>query len=408
MTRSVAIVAGASASGALVVGVTYGWHAALVMLVLLTIVGGIALAMAHFAATRRARTGPLRRQFALAVAIATGSILSAIALAVAFMFVSHHDALMVSVIAVAIGAVAIRAAELLARGVLRDVETVRDALVEVGLGRRDSRIVTGSQDELAELATAATVMVEQLAAEEQRRDAADRARRELVAAASHDLRTPLASLRLLVEAIEEGVIDDEARLRYLAEMRTHTTALSSLIDDLFELARLDAGDIEWSMHRVELRELVGETVGAMRAEGAARKVRVIAEIPPALAPAHANPEKLQRVLFNLIQNAIRHTPADGSVTVRAEPSGSLITVEVADTGLGVPASDRGRIFEPFHRAAAETIRASEGAGLGLAISRAIVEAHGGTIWLDEAQRGTRVLFTLPVAGGDAAAATPTR
>jgi len=403
--RSALIALGAALAGALVVGVTYGGHAAVVMLVLLVAVGGTALLFAHVAAAKRPSLGRLGRQFGLAVAIAIGSILVAVGIAVGRMFVSHHDALMVSVIVIAGGAVAVRAAQLFARGVLADVETVRDGLLAVGEGERDHRIETASCDELAELARAANAMVQRLADEERRRDAADRARRDLVVAVSHDLRTPLASVQLLTEAIEDGVVDGETRTRYLAEMRIHVQALSSLIDDLFELSRLEAGDIEWSMSQVQLGELVGETVAAMGAQARAQRVAVVADVPPDLAFARANPEQVQRVLFNLIQNAIRHTPADGSVTVRAATVPDGVEIEVSDTGSGVTDEDAIHAFEPFFRGGSEASRTADGAGLGLAISRAIVEAHGGRIWLEASGEGTQVRFTLPAAAGAAAAAT---
>jgi signal transduction histidine kinase len=228
--------------------------------------------------------------------------------------------------------------------------------------------------------------------EERSRREIEEARRQLVAAASHDLRTPLASLRLLVESIEDGVATGETRDRYLAEIRTHVALLSDLIDDLFELSRIEAGDISWTLRQVELGELIGDTVAAMRAPAAERGVRIAAELPPGEVVAEANAEKLQRVLFNLIQNAIRHTPADGSVTVRARADGNGVEVEVADDGEGVSAGDGERVFEAFYRG--DAARGEDGAGLGLAISRAIVEAHGGRIWLEEGSPGTRVHFTL--------------
>jgi signal transduction histidine kinase len=162
-----------------------------------------------------------------------------------------------------------------------------------------------------------------------------------------------------------------------------------LIDDLFELSRLQAGELRWSMERVRLCELVEETVDAMRRDGAAT---LVVDVPGDLAPARAAPEQIQRVLFNLIQNAIRHTPADGSVTVRAELAGGGVQVEVADTGSGIADDDRERVFEAFFQSGA---RSNGGAGLGLAISRAIVEAHGGRIWLEPSPAGTSVRFTLP-------------
>ncbi|HEX3735028.1 MAG TPA: HAMP domain-containing sensor histidine kinase, partial [Solirubrobacterales bacterium] len=243
-------------------------------------------------------------------------------------------------------------------------------------------------------AVAAGLAVRQAMEERMRRQVED-ARRGLVAAASHDLRTPLASLRLLVESIDDGVATGETRDRYLAEIRTHVAVLSDLIDDLFELSRIEAGDISWTMRQVELRELIGDTVAAMRAPAEERGIRIAADLPAGEVVAEANAEKLQRVLFNLIQNAIRHTPADGSVTVRARKHSNGVEVEVADDGEGVPTSDGEHVFEAFYRG--DSARTEDGAGLGLAISRAIVEAHGGRIWLEEGSPGTRVHFTLRAA-----------
>jgi signal transduction histidine kinase len=241
-------------------------------------------------------------------------------------------------------------------------------------------------------AALAAALAVRLAMEERSRREIEEARRQLVAAASHDLRTPLASLRLLVESIDDGVATGETRDRYLKEIRTHVGVLSDLIDDLFELSRIEAGDISWTMRQVKLRELIGDTVAAMRAPAAERGVSLAAELPPSELLASANAEKVQRVLFNLIQNAIRHTPADGSVTVRARSAAGGVEVEVADDGEGIPAGDGERVFEAFYRG--DAARGEEGAGLGLAISRAIVEAHGGKIWFEDGAPGTRVHFTL--------------
>jgi signal transduction histidine kinase len=244
---------------------------------------------------------------------------------------------------------------------------------------------------VAAAAVAAGLAVRQAMEERMRRQVED-ARRGLVAAASHDLRTPLASLRLLVEAIDDGVAGED-RDRYLGEIRTHVAVLSDLIDDLFELSRIEAGDISWTMRQVELGDLIGDTVAAFRTSAEERGVHLAAELPDGKVVAEADAEKVQRVLFNLIQNAIRHTPADGSVTVRAKGGPGGVEVEVADSGEGIPAGEDDRVFEAFYRG--DSARGEEGAGLGLAISRAIVEAHGGHIWLEDANPGTRVRFTLP-------------
>ena len=135
----------------------------------------------------------------------------------------------------------------------------------------------------------------------------------------------------------------------------------------------------------------------MRVQADRKGVAVLSEVSDGLSTARANPEKLQRVLFNLIQNAIRHTPADGSVVVRAEPVDGRIEIEVADDGDGIAANERDRVFTAFYRGGADAARSSAGAGLGLAVSRAIVEAHGGQIWLPETAAGTRVRFSLPTA-----------
>lgn len=356
--------------------------------IFLLILGGGWLALAHALGRRRRRLGPLRRQFALGVTVVVSLLLAAAIAFALLMFVSTEDATLIVISIGFAGVIAIRAAQLVSGGVLRDVEAIRDGLAAFADGERDVRIETGGDDELAQLAREANATLARLAATE-------RARRSLVAAVSHDLRTPLTSIRLLAQAIDDEIVDEPTRRRYLATMATHIDALGMLIDDLFELSRLEAGDIEWSMDRVRVDELLRDTVAAMRAQADAERVEVVADVPAGIGAARANPERVQRVLFNLIQNAIRHTPADGSVTVRAEPTPAGVEIEVADTGRGIPEPDRNLVFEPFHRAGADGSRSSGGAGLGLAISRAIVEAHGGQIWLAGNGAGTTVRFSLP-------------
>jgi signal transduction histidine kinase len=346
----------------------------------------------------RRRAGPLSHQFALVVVIGAVPVLVALVVFSLLMLVSGDVAGLVGVIVVGVGALALVGSRLIAGGILRDVQAIRDGLVAVGRGDREVMISTEARDELAELAMAANAMIADLRAQAAARDQSDSARRDLVAAVSHDLRTPITSLRLLAEALDDDIVVDwETRRGYLARMRVHIKALSSLIDDLFELSRLEAGDISWSLERVSVGELVGETVEAMRVEAEAKGVAVLASVPEGLSPARANPEKLQRVLFNLIQNAIRHTPADGSVVVRAQPVDSGIEVEIADSGDGIAPEERDHVFAAFYRGGADAARTGDGAGLGLAISRAIVEAHGGHIWLADSSLGTSVRFSLPAA-----------
>ena len=384
----------AAVAGGLVIGAVYGSRDGLLTAAYLFVYGTAAL-VAVGALRRRRRTSPLARQLAGGVALSIGLSTGGVVVIALAMFLSPHDALVMVVLLAYSGGLAAYSVWALAQGPLADVRSVGDGLRAVGEGRRDVAIETGGCDELAQLAGDASRMVAQLAEREAERDASDAARRGLVAAVSHDLRTPLTSMRLLADAIEDELVDDETRRDYLRQMSLHIRALSALVDDLFELSRLEAGDIQWSMQRVRLDELVAETVEAMRAQADAHGVRVSAAVPEHVVVDRADPERLQRVLFNLIQNAIRHTPADGSVTVVAEASSAGIEVEVADTGAGLDPADRSRAFEPFYRGGNGQARPAGATGLGLTICRAIVEAHGGRIWFADAQGGTRVRFSLP-------------
>jgi signal transduction histidine kinase len=387
----------AAVGGGLVVGVSYSAKDGLLTAAYAAASGAPVVAAAHLLARRRRVAGSLSRQFTVAVGLTVGLVTVGLGVVALLMLLSNHDLLITGLLLAFAGALTWYATAVVARDVLDDIESVRDGLRAVGDGRRDVRIDTCGRDELAELAAAANRMTAQLAEREAQRDAAARARRDLVAAVSHDLRTPLTSLRLLADAIEDDLVDAETRRRYVEQMSVHIRSLSALIEDLFELSRLEAGEIQWSMQRVRLGQLVAETVEAMRPAAAAKRVAVQASVNGDLTPARANPEKLQRVLFNLIQNAIRHTPADGSVTVAAEARGERVEIEVADTGDGVAVRDRDRVFEPFFRGGDHAARSGVGTGLGLTICRAIVEAHGGTIWLADSTRGTRVRLSLPSA-----------
>jgi signal transduction histidine kinase len=364
---------------------------------LLMLTGVPALALAHVFTRRRDRFGSLSTQFVLGTGLTVGLSLIGIGLVAALMFVSAHDAFTLLLLLAFGGTLATYAARMIASGAMRDLQAVRDGVRAVGEGARDVRIVTSAHDELAELAAAGNLMIEQLDERERSAEAADSARRGLMAAVSHDLRTPLASLRVLAEAIQSEVGDADTRRRYVEQLSIHIGALGGLIDDLFELSRLEAGDIQWSLHQVQLDVLVEETVEAMQPQAHVRGITTRSHVAADLPAAHANPEKVQRVLFNLIQNAIRHTPSDGTITVAAEPREGYVEIEVADTGEGIAPEERDRAFEPFYRGGGEASRTRSGAGLGLTICRAIVEAHGGRIWLPESSAGTRVRFSLPSA-----------
>jgi signal transduction histidine kinase len=395
--RGVGLVGGAAALGGAVFAGVYGPRDGVLMGLFLLACGTPVVCAVHLLAPRRGARS-LRRQFTVGVGLSVTLVTLGLGAVALLMFISPHDALAMAVLLLFAGVLTTYSTRTLARGVLMDIELVRDGLRAVGEGRRDVRVETAAHDELAELAGSANLMIAQLAQGEDEREAAEQARRNLVAAVSHDLRTPLTSLRLLAQAVEDDLVDPDTRKRYLEQMSVQLRSLSALIDDLFELSRLEAGQIQWSMQQVDLHQLVEETVEAMRPHADARRVALRASLSEAMPPARANPEKLQRVLFNLIQNALRHTPADGSVTVAAERNGSSVEVEVTDTGEGLAPSERARAFEPFFRGGHGSARTRDGTGLGLTICRAIVEAHGGKIWFEESSGGARVRFSLRATG----------
>lgn len=360
-------------------------------------VGLLALALAQLADSGRLRLPTLHHRFELGVALALGQLLAAVAIGAAVMFVSPHDAWMTVAILLFAAVVATRAAQLLLRPVVRDVHAIRAGLHALERGEREIEIEAHSGRELEDLARTANRMIAALTAEERARDTADAARRQVIAAVSHDLRTPLSALRLLAQALEDELVDPATARRYVHTMGAHVRALGTLIDDLFELACLDAGEVAWSTGAVDLAALVGEACELVRPATEAAGVTLSAELPTSLASADANPDKLRRVLLNLLQNAIHHTPPDGSVAIRAAATNGTVEVEVADSGAGIAPQDRPHVFEPFYRGGEESARTSPGSGLGLAIARAIVEAHGGRIWLADSAGGTQIRFTLPTA-----------
>jgi signal transduction histidine kinase len=219
------------------------------------------------------------------------------------------------------------------------------------------------------------------------------ARRELVAAASHDLRTPIASITAMLEAIEDGLADTD---EYLAPLQDQTRRLASLVEDLFELARIDAGSLAYELTVIELGPLVESCLRGFEAEARSQKVRLERRIDAAPSALCA-PEQVERVLLNLLTNALRHTPSDGTVAVVVAADDGAVRVSVEDTGEGITPGTAERMFDRFWRS--DPARDGGGGGLGLAIARGLVEAQGGRIWAESREAGgARVSFTLPAAG----------
>ena len=280
---------------------------------------------------------------------------------------------------------------------------VRHGATRMADGDLAARVPVAGGRELAELAAAFNAMAERLEAASARQHELEEARQSLIAAVSHDLRTPLASLRVMVEAIADGVADDPATIRrYVAAMERETASLGRLIDDLFELARLDAGQVRLRPEPTAIDALIAQTLDAMAAQADRQGVALGTRLEGDLPPVQVDPDRMQRVLYNLVQNAIRHTPAGGSVTVEALDRGAEVHVSVRDTGEGIPDADLPHVFERFYRgdkARSREAGAGGGAGLGLAIARRLVEAHGGRIWVAQPPGGGSVFsLALPRSG----------
>ena len=343
-----------------------------------SLVSGLALAYL----LRRAPT--VRAQLAGLALIAVCVPLAAVLLSGWVMFHMGAD---VKILAVAAGSAtaAVFAALVLAGSITASLRRVGTAAQSLAGGELSARAPVGGAREIAELGASFNAMA---AALEQLFDA----RRELVAWASHDLRAPIASLQALLEAIEDGLVSAED---YLPTLREQVRTLSALVEDLFELARIDAGALTLELHRMPVAPLVTSALRLLRPEAEARGVSLSAHVDEDLE-ARLAPDKFERVLFNLVTNALRHTPTDGAVAVHVERRAADLLLRVEDSGEGLAGEAPARMFERFWRA--DRARSGSGAGLGLAIARGLVEAHGGRIWAENRpQGGACVSFTLPAA-----------
>ena len=251
--------------------------------------------------------------------------------------------------------------------------------------------------ELSELSDGLAVAHERLTAARTRERALEASRRELVAWVSHDLRTPLAGLRAMAEALEDQVVVDPRTVnQYHTQIRTEVDRLSTMIDDLFELSRIHAGALRLSRRMVGLEDVVAEVVASAEPLARSKGVRLTGAAVRGM-PIYADSAELGRALRNLVTNAIRHTPSDGVVDVLAEVQSGMASVCVSDACGGIPPDDLPRVFDvAFRGESARTPAPDGGGGLGLSIARGIVEAHSGQIAVRNAGPGCQFLVRLPL------------
>jgi signal transduction histidine kinase len=312
------------------------------------------------------------------------------------MFISDHDLSMLLVVLVPAGTMAVAASIVLGGRVVDASAALADVARRIGDGSvREPNDRASAPSELARLAHELETMSVRLDDARGRERAIDASRRELVAWVSHDLRTPLAGIRAMVEALEDGVVDDpETVARYHRRIREETDRLAALVDDLFELSRSQAGVLQLELERVSLADVVSDALAGAAAVADAKGVRLHGVLRDEAPTLRASAPELLRALRNILENAIRHTPSDGTVVVEAGVDAGQAFIAVVDHGGGIPEPALDRVFDVAFRV--DPARQGPGAGLGLAIARGLVEAHHGDVSVCNENGGCRFTVRLPV------------
>lgn len=337
----------------------------------------------------------------LSAVIGSGVALLNVVIVAQLMFVSTSHDLKLLIALICFSAVVTTFFSLwVASTIASRVELVAGGIRALAVGDYGARVDVGGGDEVAQLAADVNLLAERLQAAEEERAALDRERNELTAAVSHDLRTPLASVRAMVEALDDGVVSDLDEIaRYYATIRREIERLNRMIDDLFELAQMDAGALRLDRQPVALQEVAAEVVDAMQEQARRAGVGLSLRVEGAPPELSLDGARIERVAANLVRNALEHTPGGGRVDVSVFAEDGFVALRVADTGEGIDADDLARVWDRFYRAEKSRRRgpgAADGAGLGLAIVRGFVEAHGGAVEAAAASgRGATFTVRLP-------------
>jgi signal transduction histidine kinase len=313
------------------------------------------------------------------------------------MFASQHDLLLASVLLIFAGGMATALGYFLSSTITDRIELLKQAAEKLAKGALETRVPVSGRDEVASLATTFNQMAAQIQTADLKQRELERLRTDLIAWVGHDLQTPLASIRAILEALADGVVDDtETIQRYLATAQRDVRSLSMLVDDLFQMAQLDAGGLPLDRASSSLADLISDTLESFSELATRRGVTLEGGLESDVDPVFMDTQRIGRVLNNLISNAVRHTPSGGRVEVRARRLSAGVQVTISDTGEGIYPEDLPHVFERFYRGEKSRSRLTGGAGLGLAIARGIVQAHGGQIHAEsQPEQGTRFIFTLP-------------
>jgi signal transduction histidine kinase len=277
----------------------------------------------------------------------------------------------------------------LSRRILGPVEALTSAARRMEAGDLSQRVKIASNDEIGDLARAFNSMADGLARLE-------RLRRNMVTDVAHELRTPLTNIRGYLEAVRDDLVKPERRV--IESLYEETLLLNHLVDDLQDLSLAEAGQLRLERQPVALADLVDQAIGAFAPQAEAKGIALHVDAPEDLPLVNVDPRRIGQVLRNLLNNALTHTGPGGEVSVAAVAGDRWIEIKIRDTGTGIAAADLPYVFERFYRADRSRSRATGGAGLGLAIARQLVEAHGGQIAVEsKIDEGTQFTFTLPVA-----------
>jgi len=373
------------------------------VIVLVALACACAVGLVGLGVLRLARGASLTAQLCVVVLAAVLSVVAGMVAVARAMYLSGHDLVVAMWVAAVSGVVAVAVALVLGRGLVRDVRRARSLARAVGEGRTVRADAGAGSAELAALSAELAATSERLAEARAEADLVERSRRDLVAWISHDLRTPLAGLRAMAEALEDGLVADPAR--YHRQIQLQVDHLSGMVDDLFELSRVHSGTLALCLEPVALYDLVSDAVAELTPLARARAVTLRQSGPTDLTVV-GDARELARAVGNLLMNALQHSPAGSEVVVSttAEPD-DRVAVSVVDAGGGIPEADLTRIFEAGWRGssartpetvedAADHVRAT-GAGLGLAIARGIAEAHDGGIRVRNVPGGCRFDVLLP-------------
>jgi len=313
------------------------------------------------------------------------------------MFASEHDLSLAIVLLVFASGMAMMLGYFLSSTVIERIQLLRDAAEKLATGDLKTRVSVKGRDEVAALAATFNQMAEKLEATDQMQRELESLRRDLIAWVSHDLQTPLTSMRAILEALSDGVVEDpETIKRYLNTAQRDVRSLSALIDDLFQMAQLDAGGFPLHLAKASLNDLVSDTLESFTQLVKQQELILEGQVDSDVDPVMMDTQAIGRVLNNLIGNALRHTANGGRVSVWVRRTAQGVEVTVSDTGEGIRADVLPHIFERFYRGEKSRNRGTGGAGLGLAIARGIVQAHGGDIKVEsQVGKGTQFTFHIP-------------